>query len=124
LYNAAKRGPATAVHQLIDSSTPLDEQNICGVMPLWIIASYGHKAVVQVLLTTDAVNINVRSVDGQTPLFQAAANGHSKVVNLLLNYSAKQNHTDKDGRSPVSVAQLYNQTHVVYILAEHAVREH
>ncbi|WAO92355.1 HET domain-containing protein [Fusarium falciforme] len=124
LYNAAKNGDAAAVRKLIHDGTPPDKQNIRGVTPLWTASSHGHKAVVQVLLATNAVGVNVRTVAGQTPLFRAAANGHSEVVKLLLDHGAERNYTDKDGRSPLSVAQLYHQPNVIDILTTHDAQEH
>lgn len=124
LYNAAKNGDAAAVRKLVEDGTPPDKQNIRGVTPLWTACSRGHKAVVQVLLATDAVRVDVRTVSGQTPLFGAAANGHSEVVKLLLDHGAEQNCIDKDGRSPLSVAQLYRQANVIDLLTVHDAQEH
>ncbi|KAK4119886.1 ankyrin, partial [Parathielavia appendiculata] len=115
---AAKTGEAAAVRQLVDNGTPVDLRNIRGVTPLWIASSHGHEAVVHVLLATDAVDVNVRSVSGRAPLFWAAANGHSEVVKLLLDHGAEQSYTDKEGRSPVSIAQLHCQANVIRILTE------
>jgi len=75
--------------------------------------------VVEVLLTTSVVDVNVLSTAGQTPLFWAAAYGHSEVVRLLLDHGAEQNYTDKDGRSPLSVAQFYHQATVIAMLIRH-----
>ncbi|RYP05878.1 hypothetical protein DL765_009688 [Monosporascus sp. GIB2] len=72
LYNAAKNRNAAAVRRLMDDGTPPDKQDIRRVTPLWTASLHGHRVVVQVLLATDAVDGNVRSVSGQTPLFQAA----------------------------------------------------
>ena len=119
LYNAAKNGDAATVRQLIDDGIPPDKRNIRGVTPLWRASQFGHKKVVEVLLATSAVDVNVRSIAGRTPLFWAAANGHSEVVRLLLDYGAEQNYTDKDGRSPLSVAQLYRQATVIAMLIRH-----
>jgi len=90
---------------------------------LWSASSGGHKAAVQVLLATNAVDVNVRSISGRTPLFWAAAQGHSEVVQLLLDYGAEQNYTDKDGRSPIHVAQFYHQANVIDILTKHDAKE-
>ncbi|KAN0122792.1 hypothetical protein V8E51_001118 [Hyaloscypha variabilis] len=49
--------------------------------------------VATVLLITSTIDVN------------AAANGNSKVVRLLLDHGTKLNYIDKDGRSPLSVAQ-------------------
>ncbi|OCK82507.1 ankyrin repeat-containing protein, partial [Lepidopterella palustris CBS 459.81] len=105
LYNAAKNGDAAAVRKFVDDGTPPDKKNIRGVTPLWTASSGGHKAAVQVLLATNAVDVNVRSLAGRTPLFWAAASGHSEVVQLLLDHGAEQKYTDEDGRSPLSIAQ-------------------
>ncbi|XTI90701.1 ankyrin repeat-containing domain protein [Cenococcum geophilum] len=89
LYNAAKNGDAATVRQLINNGIPLDKQNIRGITPLWRASQSRHKEVVEVLLTTSVVDVNVLSTAGQTPLFWAAAYGHSKVVRLLLDYGAE-----------------------------------
>ncbi|OCK87689.1 ankyrin, partial [Cenococcum geophilum 1.58] len=80
LYNAAESGDATTVRQLIYDGIPPDRPNIRGVTPLWRASHSGRKEVVQVLLTTNAVDVNAWSIARQTPLFWAAAHGHSKVV--------------------------------------------
>jgi len=69
---------------------PPDKPNIRGVTPLWRASHSGRKEVVQVLLTTNAVDVNAWSTARQTPLFWAAAHGHSTVVQLLLDHGAEQ----------------------------------
>ena len=54
-----------------------------------------------------------------TRLFRAAAHGRSEVVRLLLDYGAELNYTDKDGRSPLSVAQFYREGTVIAMLTRH-----
>jgi len=123
LYNAAKSGDATTVRQLVYDGIPPDKPNIHGATPLWRASQSGHKEAVQVLLTTNAVDVNAWSRTRRTPLFWAAANGHSEVVQLLLDYGAEQNYTDEDGRSPLSIAQFYCQAEVINILTRHNVQE-
>ena len=91
LYNAAKKGDTATVRQLVDDGIPPDKRNVLGVTPLWRASENGHKQVVEVLLATSAVDVNVRSTAGQTPLFWAAANGHSEVLDV-------RNRTDHNGR--------------------------
>ncbi len=119
LYNAAKRGDAVTVRQLVADGTPPDQRNIRGATPLWQASQSGYKQVVEVLLATNAVDVNVQSISGRTPLFWAAANGHSEVVRLLLDHGAEANYTDEDGRSPLSIAQARCQDSVVAMLRRH-----
>ncbi|KAK0734417.1 ankyrin repeat-containing protein [Lasiosphaeria miniovina] len=119
LYNAAKTGDSADVRQLVGNGTPPDKQNIHGITPLWIASSRGHEVVVQVLLATHAIAVNVRSVSGRTPLFWAAADGHSEVVKMLLDHGAEQTYTDKDGISPLSLARLHRRVDVIDILTRY-----
>ena len=120
LYNAAKSGDATTVRQLVYNGIPPDKPNIHGVTPLGRASQSGHKEAVQVLLATNAVDVNAWSRARRTPLFWAAANGHSEVVQLLLDHGAEQNYTDEDGRSPLTIAQFYCQAEVINILTKHS----
>jgi hypothetical protein len=61
LHNAAKSGDLRTVERLIQEGVPLDKQNIRGATPLWMAATNGHKAVVEALLKTNAVNVNVKT---------------------------------------------------------------
>jgi hypothetical protein len=121
LYNAARNGKAAIIRQLVADGIPPDKRNIRGVTPLWMASTSGHTEVVEVLLATKAVNVNVKSISGRTPLFWAAAFGFSKVVQLLLDYGAEQNYTDKDGKSPLSIAQSYHRATVIAMLTRHDV---
>jgi tetratricopeptide (TPR) repeat protein len=119
LYNAARNGDAGTVRQLVADGTPPDKQNIRGATPLWRASKSGRKEVVEVLLATSAVEVNVRSINGQTPLFWAAAFGYSEVVRLLLDHGAELNYTDKDGESPLSMARFRRQATVIAMLTRH-----
>ena len=114
---------ATTIHQLVYDGIPPDKPNIRGVTPLWRVSKSRHKETVQVLLTTSAVDANAWSGARRTPLFWAAVNGNSKVVQLLLDHGAKQNYTDEDGRSPLSIAQFYCQAEAINIPTEHNAQE-
>ena len=52
--------------------------------PLSYAAENGHEAIVELLLATGQVDVNMGDRSGQTPLFYAAQNGHKAVVELLL----------------------------------------
>ena len=59
-----------------------------GFTPLHGAASYGHVAVVRVLLAQGA-DTNVKARDGQTPLDAASREGHQAIVALLRQHGAR-----------------------------------
>ncbi|KAF4624545.1 hypothetical protein G7Y89_g13625 [Cudoniella acicularis] len=119
LYNAAEDGDSLTVRQLIADGTPLDMRGINGVTPLETASYFGYKGVVELLLATKAVDVNVQSANGETPLFWAVQNGHSHVVRLLLDHGAEPNRTNKEGRSALFIAQLYKKDDVIAMLTSH-----
>jgi ankyrin repeat protein len=86
--------------------------------PLWHAAFEGHKGVVQVLLSTNAVNVNAASVANHTPLFLSAACGHTDIVKLLLSHGASQDYVDSDGWSPLAIAKYYGHAKIVGIFVK------
>ncbi|RYP21591.1 hypothetical protein DL767_009231 [Monosporascus sp. MG133] len=51
---------------------------------LFSAAKMGQKSVVEQLLASGKVDVNLKDNDGRTPLSQAAGNGHEAIVKLLL----------------------------------------
>jgi hypothetical protein len=73
-----------------------------GLTPLALAARNGYAEVIDLLLTEDGVDLDLKDWTGRTPLSHTAENGHEGVVRLLLetgkiDIDAK----DKDGRTPL-----------------------
>jgi len=94
-------------------------------------AREGRMTIIIGLLSTNMVNINLRSnidphIDDDrdlddykaTPLLEAAKNGHTDIVRLLLDKGAKPNISDKYGDSPLMAAALKGHKEVVKLLIE------
>ncbi|KAG7429088.1 Ankyrin repeat domain-containing protein 50 [Fusarium oxysporum f. sp. raphani] len=65
----------------------------------------GQEAIVKLLLTTGAVDVNSKDAHGQTPLSLAAASGHEATVKLLLaTEKVEVDSKDNDGQTPLSLA--------------------
>ena len=62
----------------------------------------GHKAVIQLLIAPDKVDIDVKDQFGRTPLSWAVESGDEAIVQQLLGRGAEIEAKDNDGRSPLS----------------------
>ncbi|KAJ5343212.1 uncharacterized protein N7506_003036 [Penicillium brevicompactum] len=80
----AQEGQASVLGFLIDNGVDTERSDNDGMTLLSLAASHGNVAVVELLLSTDRVNVNSKNETDQTPLSFAAMNGHASVVELLL----------------------------------------
>jgi hypothetical protein len=115
-YNAAKAGDEEMIRGLLVQGIEPDLKNPRNVSPLWVAACRGNLAVVKLLLDTQAVDINSRSIAGRSPLFWAAARGYEGIVRLLLERDANPNFVDENGRTPLSMAKRYGHNKVIDLL--------
>lgn len=84
-------------------------------------AAHGYDKVIQFLLDTEQVDINIQDDQGGTPLWWAAENGHQTVVRLLLN-TGKVDADSKDrfGETALSHASKGGYPGVVQLLQKYA----
>ncbi|KAL7815650.1 hypothetical protein V8C26DRAFT_429458 [Trichoderma gracile] len=123
LHLAAFFGLEEAVRSLLASHWP-DVKDGYERTPLSYAAKNGHKAVVQLLLDTEMVDVNTEDCDKRTPLFNSAKKGHGAVVELLLRQagipadSAGRNGWRGEDRTPLSIAAENGHDAVVKMLLE------
>jgi ankyrin repeat protein len=80
-------------------------------------AFWGHEATVGFLLNEGHVNPNVQDYNGDTALHDAARFGHVSCVNLLLA-GTDLTLRNKEGKTPLEVAEQYQQPKIVALLNE------
>jgi hypothetical protein len=68
-----------------------------GQPPLSWAAERGHVAIVELLIRTDRVNVNIKDMNGKAPLLLAALGGHLAVVERLLEKKAEINAAASSG---------------------------
>jgi hypothetical protein len=117
LFEAAQRGDAAKVEELLKKGADVNARNWAGVTPLHIAAANGYLEVVKLLLEHGA-DANAREEDGLSPLHIAAANGYLEVVKLLLEHGADPAIRNNRGWTPLDVARTSGREEVVKVLKE------
>lgn len=105
LYSSANDKSAAKLRQLIAEGTPPDIPDRRGVTPLAMAVKFDQLEGTEILLATNAVNVNARCIDGRTPLSWAAQAPNPKLAQMLLDYGADPNIADNDGVTPISLAR-------------------
>lgn len=83
---AAHQSEVDIVHILVRHNADVNFESPAYGTPLYIAASYGHVAVVQLLVQEPGADVNRRMCDnGETALLVAAKHGHADVVQLLVS---------------------------------------
>lgn len=113
LHQAARQRDVEAVRALLTvwhDVNALDERlenGDGGNTPLWYAAQGlpGGGVPVAQLLLADGADINYPGEHGMTPLHMACSWGHADMVRYLCENGARQDLTDRWGRTPAALAQ-------------------
>jgi ankyrin repeat protein len=83
LQDAAKKGDAVKIRELMEESADLEYKSGAGWTPLMYASAGGHTDAVIDLLDNGA-DVNARNEIGATALMYAAAGGHDDTVEVLM----------------------------------------
>ncbi len=121
LHYAANSGRARIAALLLAKGADPNALNIEGRSPLHLAAMRCFLEVAKVLIAKGA-KINLRgTMFGSTPLHVAAGFGCVKVIALLLDKGAKTDVKDKQGLTPLGVAQKDKMKAVVELFKKRGV---
>lgn len=84
--------------------TSFNPVSVTGDTPLHICAQTGHLTLLDYLLSTPALNVNLQNRRGETPLFIATERDRLNIVSALLAAGASTDIADAEGRTPMDVA--------------------
>jgi len=119
IHDAAVTDDAEAAGELLGKQPNLvSRKDASGHTPLLEAASWGSKAVVALLLASQA-NVEAPDSDGHTPLYCAAALGHEDVVEELLLHGAAVDAKCQYCTDPLSLAAERGHKGVVEVLLAH-----
>lgn len=113
LHFAAENGDTASIMALVEAGADVGAKfGGIGHTPLHLAALSGHVASIKVFLNAGAKS----EWDGRTPLHFAAGGGGIDSVEALLEAWANPNVPNKDGDTPLDVAERHNHTEVIKLL--------
>lgn len=86
---------------------------------LHIAAIRGNERALQLLLSSENIDINQQDSDDRTPLIHAVIEGHESVVRLLLARGARIGVLECDNRTAIHWAVLLRRQEILRLLLEH-----
>lgn len=121
LLIACERDLATAVHTLIQLGANTEILDANGHSILAVAAFCGSNDVVDLLLnnpTASKIDLldKVNTLSGCSPLWLASRAGHVKCTRLLLHAGADTSLANKDGLTPLQVAEKHNRMDIMETL--------
>lgn len=121
LIIAATKRHESVVQFLLDTQKTLNVniKNYSGFSALTYSVTFGHKAIVKLLLAHPAIDINIRSKYNNTPLIQAVLQSDTEIVKLLLETPGLDiNAQDTYGNTALFAAIEENSVDIVKLLLQ------
>lgn len=115
LWIASKEGHSDIVLLLLKKGANPDHKANDGTTPLYQSSYEGHVLCVYHLVSYKCC-VHYAKNSGASPLFVAARNGHHRIVKCLLKNGADPSQYQKDLRSPLHTALLYNRIRCIRLL--------
>ncbi|CAH1450626.1 unnamed protein product [Lactuca virosa] len=119
VHHTASVGDVEGLKKALDLSSNKDEEDSEGRTALHFACGYGEVKCAQILLEAGA-KVNVLDKNKNTALHYAAGYGRKDCVALLLENGASVTLQNMDGKTPIDVAKLNEQTDVLKLLEKDA----
>ena len=105
IHKAAWKGDIKAIEQHLAAGKDVDaKDDLYGDTPLLWAAGFGHKKVIEMLITKGA-DVNAKAEEGWTPLHYAAGGNDKEIVELLSTKGADLNAKDVNDETPLNWAE-------------------
>ncbi|XMA11951.1 hypothetical protein WAI453_004742 [Rhynchosporium graminicola] len=117
LHVMAASNILSAVRELLDRGTSIDDEDAQGNTALYYAAQNGHVSMTEMLIKRGA-NVDLMDRYGWTPLKTAAEKGHLAIVRLLLKHGADMNENTGPAKTALQKAAGQGNLRLVTILVK------
>uniref|UniRef100_A0A7S4I253 Uncharacterized protein n=1 Tax=Vannella robusta TaxID=1487602 RepID=A0A7S4I253_9EUKA len=120
ILDAARSGNLTALQRIIasDDCDINKPEPVLGNTALHLAVSNNHLPFVQILLQSEAINVDPVNRNGATPLLSAIDHGHSALVRMLISAGANAKQADKQGFTALHKAVLTGNMEILRFLVK------
>ena len=116
LHKAIRKGDITKAEQLIKYGADVNAKGAFGITPLEIAVSKGSIVMVNVLLSSYRIDVNVKDNEGTPFLHKAIKHHQIDIAKRLVRKGADVNVKDHFGYTPLHEASMRGQYEVVKLL--------
>ena len=96
IHDAVEQGDINAVKQLLSQGAGVNLKDPDGNTPLILASWHGDTKMVQFLINTKDIDLDMPNHHGTTALMLASVNGQTQIVKLLMDYGADVNAQNKN----------------------------
>ena len=118
-FQLAAEGKLEELKIFIEAIGSVKERDENGATLFHHAAASNQIAIMQYLIKSTSININVVDNDGNTALHLAAKNGQSDAIHLLLHSGANDTVLNADEDAPLHIATRANDTQTVEAFLQH-----
>ncbi|KAL7598477.1 hypothetical protein Lser_V15G24284 [Lactuca serriola] len=119
VHQTASVGDVEGLKKALESGADKDEEDSEGRTALHFACGYGEVKCAQILVEAGA-KVDALDKNKNTALHYAAGYGRKECVSLLLDNGAAVTLQNMDGKTPIDVAKLNNQSDVLKLLEKDA----
>jgi len=104
---AGAKGQTDMLRWLITAGADIDSPDVYRFTPLMRAVDNRHTESIKILLVEGQAGVNFKDESGNSALHFAVANKQRDVVKLLLNHGANPTQANRDGITPIDLAETY-----------------
>jgi ankyrin repeat protein len=116
LWLAARENHTDKVKELLQAGAKVDQQECDKTTPLIIASDCGNTEVVEILLSDEKIDVDIKDKMGQTALHRAAKKEYLNISERLINAGANINEVDENGNTPLLLVSLMGAAKAVKML--------